>query len=408
MTSVDSLDKNLNWYPWYTGVFHAYFWLPVYFLFFQSMLPLEEVLLLQSVYFLSVVFMEVPSGWFSDRFGRQKTLVTASLFLTASYILFVSASSFATFGFAQFLLAAGIAFNSGTDTSFLFESCEASGKQEEYAKREAQATRYSFFGTAIGAGVGGLISLIDYRGAYMLSVLAGIVLVIITLSLKEPVKQKDTTKHLSFHKQVAACVRLLQDLKLLWLFGFAVLLLIINHIPYEFYQPYIKTLCKMLDAEKSTPIWTSVHLTITTLIASWVAGRSIEFRDALGTKCVLFIAAGLQIVMMAVMHLFMSIPTAILTTLRSCPRALSTAPLNAAITPTIPSERRATFLSLMSLVGRLGFALTLAVFAIKATEDSWAAMSNMLQIGMWLGIALLTFFAFTSLFINIEQSNHQM
>ncbi len=402
-----SLNQNLKVYPWYVGVFHAYFWLPIYFLFFNTYLPLEEVLLLQSVYFFSVVSMEVPSGWFSDNFGRKKTLVTASIFLTLAYSLFVFANEFGMFAIAQFLLAAGIAFNSGTDTSFLYESCEASGKQDEYAQREGTATRFSFLGTAIGGGVGGLIALLDYRGAYALSAFAGIVLIFMTLSFREPIQEKVESKKLSFHKQVVACVLLLKSTKLSWLFGFAVFLLIINHIPYEFYQPYIETLCEQLNAARYAPVWTSVHLTATTLIASWIAGRSIKIRDAIGTKYTLFSAAGLQIVMMAVMHFFMSIPIAILTTLRSCPRALGTAPLNAAITPALPAERRATFLSLMSLVGRLGFALTLVLFASKATEESWEVISNMLNIGMWIGVGLFVIFALTAMFVNIEQVNHQ-
>ncbi|MEE2819399.1 MAG: MFS transporter [Planctomycetota bacterium] len=407
MILTESLNKNLKLYPWFACVFHAYFWLPIYFLFFNSILLLEEVFLLQSIYFLSVVTMEVPSGWFSDRFGRKKTLVVASIFLTASYVLFVFSTAFMTFAIAQLLLAAGIAFNSGTDTSFLYESCEAIDKHEEYAQREATATRYSFLGTAAGGIIGGLIAILDYRGTYALSAFAGIILIFISLSFTEPIQTKDESKQLSFHKQIVACLRLLQDNRLLWLFGFAVFLLIINHIPYEFYQPYIETLCKSLDSAESVPIWTSIHLTVTTLIASWIAGCSIKFRNAVGTKCSLLSAAGLQIALIAVMHLFMSIPIALLTTLRSCPRAMSTAPLNAAITPSLPSERRATFLSLMSLVGKLGFALTLALFASKATEESWSVMSNMLRIGMWIGFGLFVFFFVTSMFIKIERATHQ-
>ena len=85
--------------------------------------------------------MEVPSGWFSDTFGRKKTLVTASVFLCVAYILFLSADSFEQFAVAQIFLAAGIAFNSGTDTSFLLETTQTLGVEEEYATREAIAVR---------------------------------------------------------------------------------------------------------------------------------------------------------------------------------------------------------------------------------------------------------------------------
>ena len=118
---MDPLRRNLKLYPWYVGLFHAYFWLPIYFLFFNSKLELSEVLYLASIYFVSVVVIEVPSGWFSDQFGRRKTLITASVFLCLAYTLFLFANSFEAFAVAQIFLAGGIAFNSGTDTSFLLE-----------------------------------------------------------------------------------------------------------------------------------------------------------------------------------------------------------------------------------------------------------------------------------------------
>ena len=139
-----SLQRNLRLYPWYVGLFHAYFWLPVYFLFFSSKLDLPDVLYLESLYFASVVAMEVPSGWFSDMFGRKKTLVVASIFLCASYVVFLFSNSFEMFAIAQIFLATGIAFNSGTDTSFLLESTRALDKEESYAQREANATRWNF------------------------------------------------------------------------------------------------------------------------------------------------------------------------------------------------------------------------------------------------------------------------
>ena len=63
-----------------------------------------------------------------------------------------------------------------------------------------------------------------------------------------------------------------------------------------------------------------------------------------------------------------------------------TAPLNVAVAPNVPASKRATFLSLQSLFGRLGFSLTLATFATAAGGKEWPAISNMLGWGMWGGI----------------------
>ena len=392
------LQRNLTLYPWYAGLFHAYFWLPVYFLFFRSNLDLKNVLLLESIYFASVVALEVPSGWFSDMFGRRRTLIAASSFLCASYVLFLVADSFAMYAIAQILLATGIAFNSGTDTSFLLESTQALGIEDEYGAREANATRFNFLGTATAAMLGGLASIPDYRGAYVLSFVGAIGLLAITLKFTEPLGENRSSDEYrgSLSQQVASCFGLLRNMRLLWLSAFAVFMIVMNHIPYEFYQPYMEELAREYEVMKATPLLTSLHLALTMLVASWLASKSIRIRDRIGTGFTLISAATVQLVMVAVMHFFVSIPAAIATLLRSCPRALMTAPFNAAVAPNVPTSLRATFLSLQSLFGRLGFATTLAFFAYVVGGTEWASITIMLQWGMWLGIAGIAMLIITS------------
>ena len=392
------LQRNLKLYPWYAGLFHAYFWLPVYFLFFQSKLDLADVLLLESVYFASVVAMEVPSGWFSDMFGRKRTLIAASLILCAAYILFLQANSFNMFAIAQMLLAAGIAFNSGTDTSFLLETTQALGIQDEYGAREANAIRFNFLGTAVAAVLGGLAAIPDFRGAYVLSFVGAVGLLAITIRFTEPLPANPSskTRRVGFIKQIVSCIGLLRNIRLLWLSVFAVFMIVMNHIPYEFYQPFVKELAREYEIMKATPFLTSLHLALTMVVAAWFASKSIQIRDRIGIGATLISAAGLQLAMITVMHFFVNIPAAIATLLRSCPRALMTAPLNAAVAPNVPTSMRATFLSLRSLFGRLGFASTLAFFAYAVGGDEWASITNMLQWGMWMGIVGLAALIMTS------------
>jgi MFS family permease len=358
----------------------------VYFLFFNSKLDLADVLYLASIYFASVVVIEVPSGWFSDAFGRKKTLVTASIFLCIAYGLFIFADTFSHFVIAQMFLAAGIAFNSGSDTSLLLETTQALENEEAYGPCEAKAMKFNFLGTASAAVLGGLASIPDYRGAYVLSLIGGIGLLFITLNFKEPLQNKKEDR-VNFVKQIYSCFGLLRNMRLLWLSIFAIFMIVINHIPYEFYQPYIEELAKEYDAIKLTPFLSSVHLTLTMLAASWIAARSIRIKNKIGTGATLLSAAGLQIAMMAIMHFFVSIPAAIATLLRSCPRALMTAPLNVAVAPSVPTSKRATFLSLQSLFGRLGYSATLALFASYAGGSEWPAIARMLGWGMWGGLA---------------------
>ena len=57
------------------------------------------------------------------------------------------------------LLAAGMAFNSGTDSSLLYESLESLGRGEEIALHEAKAQTASFRAAAAASIIGGLARL---------------------------------------------------------------------------------------------------------------------------------------------------------------------------------------------------------------------------------------------------------
>ena len=61
---------------------------------FASKFSISEVLLLESVYYIAVVILEVPSGYVSDRMGRRPTLMAAAALLGLSYILFFLGDSF--------------------------------------------------------------------------------------------------------------------------------------------------------------------------------------------------------------------------------------------------------------------------------------------------------------------------
>src|SRR3990167_5470141 len=93
-------------------------------------LSMGDILLLESVYALVVVLMEVPSGIFSDLIGKKKALYLANILRLVSHIGFVFGSDFyffilvhITYGLAQTLF-------SGTDSALLHDYVEDSYKDK--------------------------------------------------------------------------------------------------------------------------------------------------------------------------------------------------------------------------------------------------------------------------------------
>ena len=79
-------------------------------------------------------FLEIPSGYFADRFGHKKTLILAKVFLLLSTFFFVIANSFPYFVLGSMFLSLGFAFASGTNSAFMHETLSALKREKEYGK----------------------------------------------------------------------------------------------------------------------------------------------------------------------------------------------------------------------------------------------------------------------------------
>ena len=437
------MDRNTRLYPLYAMLFNAFFWMPVFFLYFASGLPLARVLQLEAIYYAAVVLLEVPSGYFSDSVGRRPTLLISAAALALAYALFTFGGGFTWLVIAQVLLAAGIAFNSGTDTSLHFDSLAAIGREDEYGAREATVGRRAFLASAAAAVVGGAVGLIDLRLAYALSFIAAAASIFVVAAFREPPRvaagktvgnagndgasgvrskgaetQGEQSRYArpTFVSQLRGTLGELRRPSLAWLTAYMVLMIVLNHVPYEFYQPYLRLLTEAGKGEGPAlvggllrpdrlsslpfsprggnglaPLITGLHAAVAMLIGSWVAGRSIRMRDRFGTAGTLLTATLLQGAIIAALGIVLSPVIALFAVLRGAPRALMAAPFNAAVAPRVTQARRATFLSLQSLAGRLAFSVTLLVLSTiepsglflstvgPSGEPTWAVLAPRLQ-----------------------------
>ncbi len=402
--------RTADLYQRYALFAEASFWVPVFFIYFASLLPLEDVLRLEALYFLCVVIVEVPSGWIGDRIGRRPTLLVGAALMAVSHLLLLGAPTvmgvvpggdvqetsmglFALLAVGQGLRAAGIAFRSGTDTALHHDSLDAAGAVDQFAAREARAGRIRFLGGAGAALIGGAVAWFDLRLPYLLSFLVAIAMFVTVFKMREPDTADSRTKaHLV--RQAAQCIGQWRRPVLLLLFSYVALMLVLNHIPYEYFQSYIKSvLSDDLSKAAETPLVTGLHVAVTFWLASMASARSIRLRNRIGLWGVLLCATALQAITIGMMAWVLSPVIVALLLLRSCPRALMTPPLNAAVTGAVPVQLRATYLSMQSLAGRLAFSLTLFGLAFAVSEgaaDDWTGIRPQLVWSTWIaGAGLL-------------------
>jgi len=387
------LERNLALYPWYQAAAGFLPWLPVFFLFFYQHVSLPEALQISAFYYLSVFLLEVPSGYFSDRNGRRPTLIIASCFAVVAYAVFIGAKSFGGFMLGQFLLAGFFSFKSGSDNSLLFDSLKNLGRESEYAHREAQGTRFSMLALALAALLGGITGMYNLVIPYVLSLLGAIVCMGLCFRFVEPVAAAQAAP---FFRQLGICLSKLKERPLLWLFGYFVFFYALQHVPAEFNQPYVK----LLEGEwlggffgnDPSALVSGCMVAVSMLGGALGAAVSMRLLDRLGVQTLLL--SGLVIMtliiggMATVLHpviLFMVL-------FRNFPMAMTEAPMLSAIAPRIESSYRATYLSMQSLAGRLGFSACLLLLSAivepagKENGMTWGSLQVALVISLVVAI----------------------
>ena len=376
-------------------------WIPVFFLYMSQILPLERVIQLSAIYYLSVFLLEVPSGYFSDRIGRRTTLLLAATSLVISFSCFIVGGSFWWFAIGQFFLAGGIAMQSGTDTAFHYDSLKALGREHEYQHREAKAEQWGLIMLAVATIAGGALGLIDLRLAYVYSLLSAIVMGVLVWHFVEPEHVLESPEASgSFIKVVLSCLKRLLDPLLGWIFLVSIVLYAMAHIVFEFYQPYLTLLrLPVLKATDYAPLLSGIVIGISMFGGAVAAKVSNRWHASLGLVGLMGVAMFIQLGIVGAMAFAVTPVVALLICTRNFPMALVHAPTRAAIAPRITRDQRATYLSLQGLSERLFFALLLLLLASGLDKGASVAESTLLNIlssTLWVGIfsAILLFVFF--------------
>ncbi len=390
MPSQADLERNLKLYPWFAMSLESLFWAPVFFLLFSSKFPIAQVLQLEGIYYLAVVILEVPSGYVSDRLGRRPTLIASALFLALSYILFFIGDSFDVFLVAKILMAIGFAFKSGADVSFHYDSHQALGRTDRFGDAEARVASLNFRGAAGAALIGGFAGMGDLSFPFAFSAIASFGAMGMMAICTEPTRSGERSIS-GFGAQLAGTLGMLKDRSLRWLMGVAVLSIVLVHVPYEVYQPYINLISILQDRDtgrSSSPLIAGIHAFVVMLIGSWVASRSMAVRRKLGMRKTFLVSTMLQSLIILPSAVFLHPAVVFVLLFRNAPKGLYLAPLSAEVNARIPTSLRATYLSLQSLAGRLGFAGLLWMLSLIVGDGraDWMSISRIAEFSFYVGM----------------------
>lgn len=402
METTVNLERNIKLFPRYKAVSSVMPWLPVFFLYFIERVSLNDAIMLGSVSYFTVFLLEVPSGYFSDRFGRRPVLVFASLVAIIACVLFLLAESFSLLLVAQVLLASRIAFQSGSDSALLYDSLCLLGRENEYTKLETDAQKWSMIALASSCLIGGGLAIIDLRLPYLFGLIASITAFLMCWAFSEP-PVNGNTKVAGLVSQIGQTLHYFLNPFLRWLLLFFVLGYSLEHVPYEFYQPYLKLLSQNevtgFLKNSSAPLVSAVVISISMYGGAVGAIASQKLMVLFGLRGLLITSVVIQLIIISGMSLILHPAMLVLVIFRNFAMSMAHGPMLGAIAPHISSEQRATFLSTLSLCGRATFAIVLMSFSYFIVGDddlNWVALRQILVFTVLAGGILLVSLYFWS------------
>ena len=181
-------------YRFYIYKFLIDFWVivPIIVPFYKSNgLNATQILTVQAAFSLSQLLFEIPSGYFSDVFGRRITLTTAAVLMFAGIGVYAFSDSFLMFIAAELILGCAGAMRSGTDSAILYDHIAFTKEQHRYKHFEGIAEFWSRTGTAVSSILGGLLgAYATLRLPFYVNMGSAAVMIGIGLSLKEPVRER--------------------------------------------------------------------------------------------------------------------------------------------------------------------------------------------------------------------------
>ncbi|MBE9045257.1 MFS transporter, partial [Pleurocapsales cyanobacterium LEGE 10410] len=104
--------------------------MPTIVLFYESHgLNLEQIVLLKTILSLSILILEVPSGYLADLWGRKTCLVVGSGVWIASWLIYCLGTSFTEFAIAEALAGVAGSLISGANTALGFDTLLQLGRE---------------------------------------------------------------------------------------------------------------------------------------------------------------------------------------------------------------------------------------------------------------------------------------
>ena len=325
--------------------------MPIVVPFYESNgLSMKDIMILQAVYSVAIVVLEIPSGYLADVIGRRKTLIIGAIFGTMGYAIYSLSYGFAGFLIAEIILGIGQSCISGADSAMLYDSLLERGEEKKYTRFEGRITSLGNIAEAVAGITGGLLAGITLRVPYIAQAFVAFIALPAAITLVEPVRKVPLIKGGFMEIVRIARFALFEDRSLRRNIFFSAITGTATLIMAWFAQPFFEY--TRIDLLWFGILWTSLNLTVAISsytahhIESWLGQRrSVLLIALLIPAGYLFLGQFHRPAGLVILYLFYLV------------RGYASPVLKDYINRVTESHIRATVLSVRNFIVRLLFAL---------------------------------------------------
>lgn len=131
-----------------------------------------QIGILQTALFWTSVISEVPTGIFSDTWGRKYSIIIGLLLLAGSAGGHIAFNNFSSFIILFIVQGLAFAFISGSDSALLYDSLKVLGRETEYIKIYSQLSAIGSITLGLVMTAGGFLGKLSWQGVYLPIVVA--------------------------------------------------------------------------------------------------------------------------------------------------------------------------------------------------------------------------------------------
>ena len=366
--------RNLRVYYLFEATSGFLIWMPIWMIYMIDGrgMSLTQVATMESVFWITVVLVEVPTGAVADRWGRRVSLFLGSCGFVIASVAFAFADDYVGLTISYTIMAVSMTLHSGAGQALLFDTLRCLGRTHEYERHVGRAEALSFATMVAAMLLGGpLTALLGFVNTILLGAATMGGACIAALLLREPprreaefgaepgaelaaqpgmsVDEAAEGRESVTRNMLVGWLTIWRRKTLLAIIAFATLMIVLFEVPDFFLQPFVRA--QGVDPREAVgsglaysallipPI---VGLMIGSLLASAVVRRLGE-RRALP----LLLAAGIGLFVPTVIwdSLWVISAIGLLAVLHGMTRPIATGYINRRIR----SEQRATVLSMYEL-----------------------------------------------------------